>query len=157
MRRVTLALALIAFAAFAGTAYASVPRVLEGDGSTLQLRNGRGTAVINSGSGSGSTLGAVARGKIVVVDATRGANTTVALSGCEEVRRPTAQKTVCIGTGLGFTIVGGIWRVTLQGRGIAASAVAQGWVRLRGTRGTYSINGSRFRAWPRATRTFTLP
>jgi hypothetical protein len=156
MSRIALALALVSVTVCADAATAGPARDLEGSGSSLQLRGGRGTAVINSGAGSGSALGAVARGKIIVLDPPRGEKTKVSLSGCEQLTRPSRRKTVCKGDQLGFSIVGGIWRVTLQGRGIEASAVATGWVRLQGTRGTYSINGSRPKPWPRRARTFRL-
>ncbi len=42
---------------------------------------------------------------------------------------------------LHFSIAGGAWMATLRGRGISASAVVDGKVLLRGTKGTFSIDG----------------
>ncbi len=45
---------------------------------------------------------------------------------------------------------------TLRGRGIAASAVVVGKVLLRGTKGTFSIDGGPRRKWPLNGQTYKL-
>lgn len=145
--------ALCALGLAPGAGAHPLPRELAGDGSALSLANGRGTAAVHSR--SGSLLGSVRRGRIVVVNRPTGAKTTVRFWGCEERRRPTARKTVCIGQGLRVSVLSGSWSTTLKGRGVNASAVVEGRLRIRGQRGTFSIDGVN-RAWPREFRTYVL-
>ncbi len=122
----------------------------------MSLQNGRGFATVNSNAGSGSSFGKVGNGRITIVDAPRGAETKVTVRNCDQIRRPNRRTTVCIGDGIGFSLVNGIWKVTLKGRGINASAVATGSLRLKGTRGRFSIDYGDYRSWPRVARTYRL-
>ena len=146
----TLALLVLAPAANATSA---LDRYVQGSSSTLSLQRGVGTAIVRSD--DGAMLGTMRSGRIVIFDAPRGAVTEMTVSGCT-MRRIEGSTTVCRGQNLSFSIVDGRWRVTLQGRGIHASAVVRGWARLRGTRGTYRIDDGPRRRWPRFARTFTL-
>jgi hypothetical protein len=154
LKLVPLVLGALCALGLAPGAGAQLPdRQLEGEGSALSLVDGRGTAVVRSR--SGSLLGTVRRGRIVVVDRADGPKTTVRLWGCEERRRPSARKTVCIGRGLHVSVLNGRWITTLRGRGINASAVVEGRLRIRGSRGTFSIDGVT-RSWPPEFRTYVL-
>ena len=128
-------------------------RGLAGDGASLSLENGRGTAAVHSR--TGSLLGSLRRGRITVVDRPAGAKTTVRLYGCAERRRPNARTIVCIGEGLQVSVRNGAWLVTFKGRRVNASAVAEGRLRLRGSRGTFEIDGVT-RRWPAVFRTYLL-
>ena len=155
MRRKAFPLVLGAFCALglAPGAGAQPDRVLQGDGSALALVNGRGTAATHSR--NGSLLGTLRRGRIAVVDRAGGAKTTVRFWGCEERRRPSPRKTVCIGRGLRVSVLNGSWITTLRGRRVNASAVAEGRLRIRGSRGTFAIDGVS-RSWPSEFRTYAL-
>ena len=128
-------------------------RGLAGDGASLSLENGRGTAAVHSR--TGSLLGTVRRGRITVIDHPAGAKTTVRFWGCEERLRPAPRKTVCIGQGLRVSVLNGAWQTTFKGRRVNASAVAEGRLRLRGSRGTFEIDGVT-RRWPAVFRTYLL-
>ena len=125
-----------------------------GSSSRLQLTGGKGIAIIHSE--DGTAFGRVANGRIKVVDPLRGQDTKVLLSGCEERTHPAPRTTVCLGEDIRFVVQYGVWTVTLRGTGINASAIARGWLKLKGTRGRYSIDGADPRRWPRIMRTFKL-
>ena len=156
MRRLLTSLGLVSGVALLATAsaFAFHLRAPEGSSSRVQLTNGRGLAIIKSN--DGTSYGRVAHGRITIDDPVRGKDTKVAVSGCDETRHPTPRTTVCIGDALGYSVQYGVWTVTLRGRGINASAVARGTLRLKGTRGRYSIDGAASRRWPRIMRTFQL-
>lgn len=128
-------------------------RELVGNGSQLSLTKGRGTAAVHSS--DGSLLGTVGRGRIVVVNRPVGGKTSVRFWGCEQRRRPAARTVVCIGRGLRVSVVNGSWVTTFKGRGVNASAVVEGRLRLRGQRGTFEIDGVT-RSWPSTFRTYLL-
>jgi hypothetical protein len=155
MRRKVAPLVLIALCALglAPGAGAQPLRELVGFGSALSLDNGRGTAAVHSG--SGALLGTVRRGRIIVVDRPNGANTNVRFWGCEERTHPAPRTTVCRGQGLRVSVLRGSWVTTLKGRRVNASAVVDGRLRIRGQRGTFSIDGVT-RSWPSTFRTYVL-
>ena len=156
MRPKVVPLVLGAFCALGlapGAGALPLPRELAGDGARLSLADGRGTAAVHSR--SGSLLGTVRRGRITVLNRPVGARTTVRFWGCEERRRPTPRKTVCIGQGLRVSVLNGSWVTTLKGRRVNASAVAEGRLRIRGQRGTFEIEGVT-RTWPPEFRTYVL-
>lgn len=130
-----------------------LPREAAGAGSALELLGGRGTAIVSSR--NGALIATVRRGRIVVLDRRPGATTTVRFWGCEQRRRPTARKRVCIGRGLRVSVLRGSWQTTLVGRGVNASAVVEGRLTLRGTRGRFVIDRSA-RRWPRVFRSYAL-
>jgi hypothetical protein len=148
-----LLVALCALGLAPGAGAQPLSRQLEGDGSGLSLASGRGTAAVHSR--VGSLLGSLRRGRIAVVDRPAGAKTTIRLYGCEERRRPNPQTRVCIGERLRVKALSGAWQVTFKGRGVNASAVVEGRLRLRGRRGTFSIDGITH-PWPSEFRTYVL-
>jgi len=131
-----------------------VLRAPAGTSSRVQLTKGKGIAIIKSN--DGTAYGRVVYGRITIVDPLRGKDTKVSLSNCDETRHPAARTTVCIGDNIGFSVQYGVWTATLRGRGINASAVARGVLRLRGVRGRFSIDGGPSRRWPRVMRSYTL-
>ena len=156
MRQKVYPLVLVALCALGlapGAGAQPLPRELAGDGSALSLAKGRGTAAVHSR--SGSLLGTVRRGRIAVLNRPTGARTTVRFWGCEERRRPTPRKTVCIGQNLRVSVLSGSWVTTFKGRGVNSSAVVEGRLRIRGQNGTFSIDGAT-RAWPSVFRTYVL-
>lgn len=144
----------LTLAAAASASSAIDMRAPAGSSSRVQLTNGKGIAILHSE--DGTAFGRVGSGRIKVVDPLRGKDTTVSLSGCDERRHPAPRTTVCIGEDVRFVVQFGVWTVTLRGSGINASAIARGWLKLRGTRGRYSIDGADPKRWPRIMRTFKL-
>jgi hypothetical protein len=157
VRQLLVSTAIVAGLTLAAAASASSAIELRepaGSSSRVQLTGGKGIAIIHSE--DGTAFGRVASGRIKVVDPLRGKDTKVSLAGCEERRRPAPRTTVCLGDAISFTVQYGVWTVTLRGTGINASAIARGWLKLRGTRGRYSIDGADPKRWPRIMRTFKL-
>jgi hypothetical protein len=152
-----LPLALTALV-FVTSAVAGVPdRVPQGQGSALELKGGRGLAVITSN--DGTVIVKIREGSITLVDYARGDKTTVPplrTWGCEKKSRPNRKTYICKGQGLHVTIQDGAWLLTLRGRGIGVSGGVTGKLLLRGTRGTYSIDYSAERDWPTEAQTFKL-
>lgn len=157
MRFLTISLALVTLAVAPTAAASPLDRLPAGNGSSLGLWNGHGTAIVKSD--DGSILGSIYKGTIVVRDPARGARTVVSTSGCKRKRIDSITFS-CQGRNLSFSVVNGSWKVTLRGlrlgSRINASAVVTGWLRLQGTSGRFAIDGGRKRAWPRAWRTFAL-
>ena len=104
-----------------------------------KLTGGKGLAILKSN--AGTAYGRVGKGRITIVDPPRGRQTKVSVSNCDEIRHPKARTTVCIGDDITFIVQYGVWTATLRGRGINASAVVRGMLKLRGTRGRFSIDG----------------
>jgi hypothetical protein len=155
MRRIATAIALLTLAlAVAPSAHAELPREAVPGGGPLALDDGSGTAVVLSR--DGVMYGRVARGRIVVTDYRRGAETEIDLLGCERRRRINALTVVCAGRGLRFQIIDGRWRAAIRGVGIDVAAVVNGSVTLAGGRGTYSIDDQEEQTWPDEPETFLL-
>jgi hypothetical protein len=156
MRRVSFVPVLLAFGLAVGPAFSADPRGPDGTGSRLALAKGKGLAVVTSA--EGSLLGTIVKGSITFTNYQRGAATKFNPKtwGCEKKRRLDRRTILCTGNDLHFSIVDGAWQAALRGRGIAASAVVRGKVKLRGTRGTYQIDDGPKTTWPRTATTFKL-
>jgi hypothetical protein len=156
VRQLLVTTAFVAGLTLVGAASASAAplRAPEGSSSRVQLTGGKGLAIVKSN--AGTAYGRVAKGRITIVDPPRGKETKVSVSNCDEIRHPKARTTVCIGDNIGFLVQYGAWTTTLRGRGINASAVVRGTLKLRGTRGRFSIDGGQSRKWPRVMRTYKL-
>lgn len=129
-------------------------RFVAGTTKALSLERGTGMAVVRAS--EGAMIGSVRRGRVVVVDVRRGTRTRVRLYGCERRRTPRARTTLCAGTAIRFSVLGGAWRVSLLGRGINASARVRGSVTLKGTAGKFRIGNRARRNWPRVAHTYLL-
>jgi hypothetical protein len=55
---------------------------------------------------------------------------------------------VFAGTNFRFRAIGGYYRVVVRGSGVYLFAGGHGHVSLRGSDGTYSVNGGKFRSLP---------
>ena len=152
MRRLLLT-GLLAALALAPSAHGQLPRGLALPGDSLSLENGQGMAVVTSR--SGAMLGTIDRGRVRITDLPRGHRTSVKVWGCERRRRLARRTVLCVGREIRFRIEYGTWRAVLQGRGIDASAVVEGSLAIRGSRGTFAIEGEE-RRWPDELDTFTL-
>lgn len=144
---------LLAALTLVPSAYGQLPRGLALGGDAVSLENGRGVVVVTSR--DGAMLGTIARGSVRIHDMPRGHVTSVRVWGCERRRRPARRTVLCVGRGLRFRIEYGTWRATLRGRGIDASAVVEGSLAIKGTRGTLIIEDEE-RRWPRELETFSL-
>ena len=104
----------------------------------------------------GSLLVRVGRGRISVTDLPGGSAPSVS---CDRRGTRVSSSTVVYqGRRVSCRVFGGPWKVRIKGRNIDADGVVAGYLTLdrEGTRGLYSIDGSRYRLWP-ATRTrFTV-
>lgn len=154
MRRLVVLLGLLGVLALVPSAQAQLGRYIAAGAEPIELEDGRGLAVFRSR--DGALLGTLARGRLTVKDSTRGARTSVRVSGCDKRWRPARRTSVCAGRGISFSILDGSWRATVRGAGINASAVVRGSVTLEGTEGTYSIANGEERSWPRQAATFFL-
>jgi hypothetical protein len=153
---IVLSIAVLALAGTAAASAAVAEREPTGVGSQLSLAGGKGMAVVTSQ--DGSILGTIKQGSITFTDYPRGLKTEFDARkwGCEKRKKLNKKTTVCSGTDLWFSIAGGAWMAALRGRGIAASAVVEGKVLLRGTKGTFSIDGGTRRKWPLKGKTYQL-
>jgi hypothetical protein len=138
MRKTFLLLVLLALALpVAGFAALSA-----GDG-TLSVEDGKGKVTIQA---RGGVIGRLDRGTVTVYDLTPedandpfvfGADQPFALLGDGGIKY--------VGAGLRFRIIGGRYRIVIQGRGIDVSAVGKGFGSIRGDfgqLGVYSLDGA---------------
>jgi hypothetical protein len=151
MRRTVILIALLAAVAVP-TAGASARQPMTAGAQTLELRGGRGTAVLAL---RGSVLGKIRYGRVVVTKPSW-SNASVYVTGWEVRERLNATTVLYKGWYLGYRLFGGSWRLKLVGRGINLSAAGRGYFKLGGAAGTYSVAGAPYRAWPTALTTFTL-
>ena len=151
MRRLVIVIALLAVMGVpAASAKARLP--MTAGAQTLELRGGRGTAILAL---RGSALGKLRYGRVVV---TRPSWSTASISvtGWETRRRLSPTKVLFKGSYLGYRLFGGSWRLKLVGRGTNLSAAGRGSFSLVGTAGTYSIAGRAYKPWPTTFTTFAL-
>ena len=116
----------------------------------VELAGGNGRAVLTL---RGAVLGSL-DGGAVTITARRG-DPVLLVQGYERTRLAKDGGTTYIGRDLRFRVFRGTWRVVITGSGIAASAVGDGIVGLRGE-GRYSIGGRPYRFWPEKFDTFVL-
>ena len=135
MRKAGLIIVLVVLLAAPAVAYAV--DAVEG---RLSVSDGRGVVGMQ---GRGSMIGRLDKGSVTVVDLSPVDASEPLVFGCdqEEFR---GVATVCQGENLRFRLLGGSWRITINGSGIDVSAAVRGTVRLdgRGLRpGLYSRAG----------------
>jgi hypothetical protein len=153
MRRVVLVTLLVALTAAPSAEAGGLMQFASVSTDALLLERGKGIAVIASR--NGAILGHLRAGRLTVVDL--GRNSRVRVRGeIEKTERLGPRAKAYWGTDIRFSILVGRWRVQIKGRGINASAQIRGTVRLRGTRGRYSIDNGEEHPWPRRWRTFRL-
>jgi hypothetical protein len=145
MRRLLTVLLVLALAApVAAFARTAVP----GDGS-LSVRNGDGQVRMTV---RGAVIGKVERGWLTVIDPVRNCDALLVWEADVPPREWTTAdgETACTyrGTDLRFRFVGGLNELRVGGAGIYLSSVGKGSVRLKGTGGTYAVNGGRYQALP---------
>ena len=150
MRRLLPILLGIALAApLAALAQPAVP----GDGS-LSVRNADGQVRMLL---RGAVIGKVENGRLTVIDPARDCDLLLVWETDAPPREWTTTdgETACTftGTDLRFRFVGGLNELRVSGTGIYLSAVGKGSARLRGTAGTYSVDGGKYidvpAAWAR--------
>jgi hypothetical protein len=135
------------FLTFALLAALSVPATSaardrgQNDG-TLSVRDGRGTILITV---RGGAIGSFARGSVTIVDPVEGDGTGPIVTGDEWSKQRNGTTTTWGGTKVRFRIIGGMFKIRIQGRGIYLSLVGKGNVTLigagTGDDGSYSVNG----------------
>jgi len=145
MRRLLTFAVLLALALPA----ASAARVSGPTDGTLSVKDARGTISISA---RGGVIGSLAQGKVTIVDPIEGDGTGPVVSGEEFHREIDAQTDVYRGTKVRFRIIGGAFKIRIQGRGINLSLVGKGSVTLNGAGtgadGMYSVNGDAYSAIP---------
>jgi hypothetical protein len=117
----------------------------KGDG-TLVVKNSRGQLALNA---SGSALGKLDDGSIVVADTSTGAGDDIQVLGTVQPPKVTVDKvtgaTTYTGQKLRFRIVGGGYQLTITGKGINVTAVGKGAVWGSDLSGQYSADNGAFR------------
>ena len=116
---------------------------------TLSVRDARGTITI---SGRGGVIGSFARGSVTIVDPVDGDGTGPIVTGDDWSKERNDTTTTWGGARVRFRMIGGTFRIRVQGRGINLSLVGKGNVTLRGAGtdddGTYSVNGEAYSPIP---------
>ena len=141
MRKTFVLLALLALG-LPVAGFAGLTALTAGDG-TLSVEDGRGKVTIQA---RGGVIGRLERGTVTVYDLTPedandpyvyGADQPLTLVGDTGIKYT--------GNGLRFRIIGGRYRIVIQGRGIDLSAVGKGFGTIRGDigqLGVYSLDGA---------------
>jgi len=145
MRRFLTFAVLVALALPAASA--ARPRGVN-DG-TLSLRDARGTITI---SGRGGVIGSFARGSVTINDPIDGDGTGPIVTGDNWSKDRDATTTTWGGTRVRFRIIGGTFKIRVQGRGINLSFVGKGNITLKGAGtdddGSYAANGGEYSPVP---------
>jgi hypothetical protein len=140
-------LVLLACSLFAAATLVGGARAVDPETGTLSVARGKGVVVLEL---RGNILGRLGSGFLTVTDLTpRDRYTaTVVARKMKEVRSVGARTTRYRGVGIRFRMLGGGYRVTIRGTGIALSAVGHGLVTLDAERtsvfddaGVYSLDG----------------
>lgn len=138
MRKIVLCLALVALMS-PGAAFA-VARA--GDG-TLSVEDGRGKVNLDA---RGGVFGRLDRGTITVYDKTPGDASFPVVTGADQPEVFLADGSVRYrGTALRFRVIGGGFKLMIQGRGIDLSVVGKGSGFIEGEAvepGVYSLDGA---------------
>lgn len=138
MRKTLVLLALFALAL--PVAGLSAQRAGEG---TLSVENGRGAITIKA---RGGVIGRLDRGTVTIFDLTpEDANDPVVFGDDQPVQFVGETGIRYAGVGLRYRVIGGSFRIVINGRGIDLSAVGKGNGSIRGDGddpGVYSLDGS---------------
>ena len=162
MRKLLLALAAVFALVLPALAVADV---LDASDGTLVVRDGNGKIRINA---VGGLIGRLDHGRVTLVDQLDGDGTPPIVNGCDTIDRVIdldsgGTMAICQGNKLRFRLVGGKFRVIVNGTGIDLSAVGHGTVTLNGRGdglnifdGRYSLNGEAFKSLPDDPQNLTL-
>jgi hypothetical protein len=154
MRRLLLILLVVGLAAPAG---ALAVKELPGDGS-LVVDNARGLVTIRA---RGGIIGRFDSGRLVIDDPVEGDGSGPIVYGADKIRELSATATMYIGEDVRFRLIGGAYRISLNGYGIDISAVGRGTLVLDGSLfseqpGRFQINGGSWQPMPDVATRFTL-
>jgi hypothetical protein len=109
---------------------------------TLAVQDGKGVVQIAA---RGTIIGRIDQGTVLAIDRNPNDGSTPIVRG-GRIRVVTLTRQVHQGRNIRFRLVGGFYRLRVQGRGISLSAVGRGSVTLNGDErfadtGLYSLNG----------------
>lgn len=144
--RKALLLAAVLAATLPAAAVAVTQSVLDG---TLSVENGRGKVTVQA---RGGLIGRLDRGSVTIFDLTPNDLSDPVVSGDDQPVVLVGETGIRYrGTDLRFRIIGGGFRVVVQGRGIDLSVVGRGFGTLEGETvepGLYSLDGADCRKQP---------
>jgi hypothetical protein len=116
---------------------------------TLSIKDARGLYTISA---RGGVIGSFVQGRVTIVDPVEGDGTGPVVTGDEWSKTRDATTTTWGGNKVRFRLIGGAFRIRVQGRGIFLSLVGKGSVTLSGAgtgnNGMYSANGEPYTAIP---------
>lgn len=124
---------------------------------TLSIKDARGTYMISA---RGGVIGSFAQGRVTIVDPIEGDGTGPVVTGDDWSKTRDFTTTTWGGSKVRFRLIGGSFKVRVQGRGISLSLVGKGTVTLNGAGsgddGMYSANGEPYTAIPDFPFSFVL-
>ena len=153
MRRLLTFAVLVAL----GLPAASAARTRGPNDGTVSVKDARGWISISA---RGGVIGSFSQGKVTIVDPIEGDGTGPVVTGDDWSRSRDVTTTTWGGSKVRFRIIGGAFRVRVQGRGINLSLVGKGSVTLNGAGsgedGTYSVNSGAYSFIPDFPFSFVL-
>ena len=154
MRRLVFILLAVGLAA---PAAALAVKDLPGDG-TLVVDNARGVVTVRA---RGGIIGRFDSGQVTIVDPIDGDGTGPIVYGAEKIRDVGPRTTLYIGEDVRFRLIGGQYRVTVNGYGVDISAVGRGSALLDGSGfseqpGRFQVNGGTWQPMPDEPTRYTL-
>ena len=146
MRKSFLLLALLAL----GLPVIGLAATSTGEG-TLSVEDGRGKVTIQA---RGGVIGRLERGTVTIYDLTPEDTNIPAVFGDDQPVALVGESGIkYTGSNMRFRVIGGRYRIVIQGRGIDLSAVGKGFGTIRGDvgqLGVYSLEGADCRKDPDA-------
>jgi hypothetical protein len=154
MRRLVFILLAVGLAA---PAAALAVKDLPGDG-TLVVDNARGLVTVRA---RGGIIGRFDSGRVTLVDPIEGDGSGPIVYGAEKITEVGPHTTLYVGEDVRFRLIGGAYRVTVNGYGVDVSAVGRGTVTLDGSGfseqpGRFQINGGSWQPMPDEATRYTL-
>jgi hypothetical protein len=151
MVRRLLILAVLAVLALPASSQA-LDRATATDG-TLSVKDASGTISIVA---HGVLIGQMDKGKVTIDDPNAADGPPAVVTGFEKTQDLSDTASRWSGTDIRFRMIGGFFRVKVIGSGINLSFVGHGSVTLKGTGGSYSVNGGDYQDVPDAATTVSL-
>jgi hypothetical protein len=154
MRRLVFILLAVGLAA---PAAALAVKDLPGDG-TLVVDNARGLVTVRA---RGGIIGRFDSGRVTIEDPLQGDGGIPYVYGADRIRELSPTTTLYIGEDVRFRLIGGQYRVTVNGYGVDISAVGRGSVLLDGSGfseqpGRFQVNGGTWQPMPDEPTRYTL-